>query len=137
MGKWIKNDSSLRRRKIDMDAYMNQNKPQPQPGMSPQMGIMQRMGQQQTMIPHDPIKKTKALVSAIQVLNQFAADSADSNDVDAKTVRVMIRILGEMLKNAQQEQGQAQGQEGEQSPDMEAQGQMMGQPQMPTGQMGY
>lgn len=114
---------------------MNQNMPQPQPGMamSPQMGIMQKMGQQpgQAPLPPDPAKRTKALVGAIQTLNQFAMDAQGVNDVDAKTVRVMIRILGEMLKNAQQEEGQSQGQE----PPMEGQGQMMGQPS-PMGQMG-
>jgi len=81
----------------------------PNNGLSPELSIASKMGQPQ----QDPeAKAIKLVTSAVTSLNQLADILIGSDEANARTVRQMIRILGEILRNARH----AQIQQGEPLP---------------------
>ena len=72
---------------------------------SPQQGILQKMsGILQKSGPSSESKKIQNIVVALKSLDQLANELEGQDPANTQAVRMMIRILGEILKSSQQEQ---------------------------------
>ena len=91
----------------------------------PQLEIAKKMGQKNQGTSEG--KAIATLTSAIKLLNNYAEMMAGTDDGSAQAVRVMIRILGELLKGGIQEQTPE-----EVSPQVQAAQSQMMQPEMGT-----
>lgn len=100
---------------MDPNAMMSGKMPDPTlnlppiPGMQggpsdmqgPGMNIAKKMGKQ-PKAPH--IQSVDLLTTAIKTLNQYAELTADTDQANSRAARMVISVLGEMLKTAHQDQ---------------------------------